>query len=460
MPIVSRIPHRFSTALACGVLALSLLGSAAATITFWSCAAKSRAAGADATATAAAEMLATALDAMPVVNESVALASLTESGPIHAVVYRNDAGQVISEAARGPGLIDGLRSAPTSTEHPIAVQRIAAAGGHGSFVRVDLRRRVHGELRRISALTAAPPQSGSGWDIVRFAMVVTVVPLLFAGAVFIWLRRRIVRPLANLHAAAAGGPRTPPSKPTHGASDDAFGDIHRALADLRLEADRWRREAQRVERQLDTQVAERTKKISRELDRAKRAMWEDPLTGVTNRRFLDERFADIFDAQRDAGGDLSVVMLDLDHFKQLNDTLGHRAGDALLRFVGTLVRHSIRDNDTAIRYGGDEFMLILPGVSQEHANGLGRRVAALFTQHAALLRGLPVRPAISVGVASLREDRPGSSSELIALADRRMYAHKHLRSPNSRSAKSALPPPRDKPARPPSGGSLSRGPTI
>ena len=83
--------------------------------------------------------------------------------------------------------------------------------------------------------------------------------------------------------------------------------------------------AELVERRMDSQIAARTQQITRDLRRMQRKAWRDSLTGVNNRRMLDEKFPEIFAAQRDARQDLTVVMLDLDHFKKLNDTLGHAA---------------------------------------------------------------------------------------------------------------------------------------
>src|SRR5262249_51256858 len=147
---------------------------------------------------------------------------------------------------------------------------------------------------------------------------------------------------------------------------DILGEIARGVSDLHRDAAHWRHKAEKVERQVDSRVAEQTKAVTRELQAAQKAMWEDPLTGLKNRRMFDERFPDIFQAQRDARSDLSVVVIDIDHFKQFNDTLGHTAGDRLLKFVGVLLKQFVRPDDPAIRIGGDEFLLVLPGVSREH----------------------------------------------------------------------------------------------
>ena len=120
---------------------------------------------------------------------------------------------------------------------------------------------------------------------------------------------------------------------------------------------------------------------------------------------------------------MSVIMFDIDHFKTLNDTLGHQAGDELLAFTGELIRQCLRADDSAVRYGGDEFMLILPGVPVEQAQTVAGRVIALFAQRAKLVEVSP-RPSMSAGVASQLNNVPSSAKEIIDLADRALYQAK------------------------------------
>jgi diguanylate cyclase (GGDEF)-like protein len=173
-------------------------------------------------------------------------------------------------------------------------------------------------------------------------------------------------------------------------------------------------------------VAARTRRIGLALKQAQRQVWLDPLTGLTSRRFLDEKLPEIFEAQREAGQELALVMMDLDHFKRFNDTFGHQAGDDLLRLAGQLLRGAVRDSDIAARYGGDEFLLMLPAVSAEQAAAVARRAVALFGQQ---MKARPARPAelglgLSAGVASLRAHQPEDLQELVRLADSALYAAK------------------------------------
>ncbi|NUQ46877.1 MAG: diguanylate cyclase, partial [Phycisphaerae bacterium] len=201
-------------------------------------------------------------------------------------------------------------------------------------------------------------------------------------------------------------------------------DIARALAALRTDRNAWRNRAEQSARAVATQVAQRTHAIYQELRRAQREVWTDPLTGLNNRRVLTDRLQAIFEAQRDAGQDLSIVMIDIDHFKNLNDTMGHLCGDELIKFTADLIRGSLRADDIAIRYGGDEFTLLLPGVGASEAAAVARRLTTLFGQRAMLFSGVSPRPSLSAGVASLRRNAPASAEELLSLADKALYEAK------------------------------------
>ena len=173
---------------------------------------------------------------------------------------------------------------------------------------------------------------------------------------------------------------------------------------------------------MNSRVADQTRQINAMLKRAERAVWIDPLTRLGNRSLLEDRLEKVFEAQRCSGQDLSIVMLDLDNFKKLNDTQGHVAGDEMLRFVGELVRGTIRPTDVGVRYGGDEFAIILVDTTPDKAAALAERLR-LFGQRAGVL-GLDPPVSLSAGIASLLQDRPNSGKHLLRLADRALYKAK------------------------------------
>ncbi len=150
----------------------------------------------------------------------------------------------------------------------------------------------------------------------------------------------------------------------------------------------------------------------------------DPLTGFYNHRYLHERLGEeILRAQR-TRAPLSVLMIDLDDFKLVNDTLGHLFGDDVLRWAGEQIRGALRASDVAARYGGDEFAVLLPDTPADGASEVGERIVAALRDnpHQAAGRG-PVTVGASIGVASFPTDGH-TAQALIAGADAALYRQK------------------------------------
>jgi diguanylate cyclase (GGDEF)-like protein len=151
----------------------------------------------------------------------------------------------------------------------------------------------------------------------------------------------------------------------------------------------------------------------------------DGLTGVFNKRHFQERItSEIRRAERDGHG-MSLLLLDIDHFKNYNDTNGHVAGDEVLNKVGQLLRGSVREDDVVARYGGEEFVILYPGASKALAYRLaqGLRRAVESYPFAGAERQPLGAVTISGGVASFPQDAPGEV-ELIRAADDALYQAK------------------------------------
>jgi diguanylate cyclase (GGDEF)-like protein len=150
----------------------------------------------------------------------------------------------------------------------------------------------------------------------------------------------------------------------------------------------------------------------------------DGLTGLFNRRYFETRLEQEIQRQRRQFDELSLLMVDLDNFKDLNDTQGHLVGDRVLREVADILRRAVRIFDVCARYGGEEFVILMPGANAPTALRIAERIRRQVEQHFAsgLRSGSPVSPTVSVGVSSAQ---PSTTREtLIAQADSALFQAK------------------------------------
>ncbi len=148
----------------------------------------------------------------------------------------------------------------------------------------------------------------------------------------------------------------------------------------------------------------------------------DPLTGLLNRRYLEERFSQEIERSKRYQFPLSFVMMDIDSFKSFNDTFGHQAGDEVLRETAHCIRRSLRNFDVAARYGGEEFIVVLPETDVTSAMILAERLRKAVEQHFTGERSRhPVT--VSIGVSSLSKTLQ-NRHQVIRAADQALYAAK------------------------------------
>jgi diguanylate cyclase (GGDEF)-like protein len=151
----------------------------------------------------------------------------------------------------------------------------------------------------------------------------------------------------------------------------------------------------------------------------------DALTGLYNRRELMQQFQEA--VLRGAGGPrpLAVLLLDVDHFKRVNDSFGHATGDEVLRRIGELLRTNVRQTDSAARYGGEELVVVLPAMASAEALEAAERLRTLVAaQRIAAGDGRTLAITVSVGVAVFPEHGK-TPKELLESADRALYRAKH-----------------------------------
>jgi diguanylate cyclase (GGDEF)-like protein len=149
----------------------------------------------------------------------------------------------------------------------------------------------------------------------------------------------------------------------------------------------------------------------------------DGLTQVSNRRFFEEALDRELSRCRRYHRSLSLVLVDIDHFKKINDTYGHLAGDAVLKEVATTIRSRIRREDIIARYGGEEFALLLPEIDLEGAVAMAEKVRRLIEKHRFHFDGETIPVTVSCGAASLAKKNE-TGTALIRRADEKLYEAK------------------------------------
>jgi len=147
----------------------------------------------------------------------------------------------------------------------------------------------------------------------------------------------------------------------------------------------------------------------------------DTLTGLYNRRYFEERLG--LDAQKSfyGGTPLSLVMADIDHFKKVNDTLGHTEGDRVLFEIANLLKASVRKKDTVARYGGEEFILILPEAGLGEASMIAERIRKLVEGTPFEIANARINLTVSMGISNFPSNRAKSKEELVKMADEALY---------------------------------------
>ncbi|MDT8408282.1 MAG: diguanylate cyclase [Wenzhouxiangellaceae bacterium] len=181
------------------------------------------------------------------------------------------------------------------------------------------------------------------------------------------------------------------------------------------------------QRRLEVLVDQRTRQLQEALRKVEKISRIDGLTGVANRRYFEENLAQAWGQAITTRQPLSVIMLDLDRFKQYNDSVGHQAGDECLQRVSAALEAGIvRDQDLVARYGGEEFIILLPGANEKATYTVAERIQAL-------VRGLAIvhpdsesanQVTVSIGCATAKPGTIDSPSELVERADKALYVAK------------------------------------
>jgi diguanylate cyclase (GGDEF)-like protein len=258
------------------------------------------------------------------------------------------------------------------------------------------------------------------------AIAVVLALLIVAILATLLLTRRLVAPMHRLMRAAraVGAGRLDVYVPA--SSSDELGLLTHTFNHMTQKLGESQSEVVHYQRTLEDKVAQRTKELEVATAHAYKLAQHDILTGLPNRSLLNQRLKQIISlAQRD-GRHVGCLFLDFDHFKRINDTLGHDAGDQLLQAIAQRLISAVRESDTVARLGGDEFVVVLPGLDPDQAAyevmAVLTRVRESFMAPFRLSNQMPTLTC-SIGVAMYPSDA-ADGGNLIKQADTAMYAAK------------------------------------
>jgi diguanylate cyclase (GGDEF)-like protein len=178
-----------------------------------------------------------------------------------------------------------------------------------------------------------------------------------------------------------------------------------------------------LEEEVRQRIASRTEVLERRIGALRQQAARDGLTGLFNRRALDDYLPEAIERCKAAGTPLCVLMIDIDNFKPLNDTLGHAAGDQMLKSLSQLIRSTIREGDVAFRNGGDEFVVVMEDCAPETGQSLAQRISSLGGDFGKTFR-VKHPPELSIGIANLDEVREANAQVLLRAADQALYRMK------------------------------------
>ncbi len=258
-------------------------------------------------------------------------------------------------------------------------------------------------------------------------LIAVCVVCLLSVPVVIWMVRRWTAPIRSLLEATASLSVGDRPLPVSIKTQDEMGLLAASFNGMAGNLSDARTQLQKVNLQLEKKVQERTAQLEQAVFKLKEMAATDPLTGLSNRRSFGQALAQRFAEAQRHGYDLACVMIDVDHFKLINDSMGHQAGDDLLRHTARVLVAQCRQSDVVARFGGDEFVILLPQTNPSTALQVAQRVSDGFANGVrSLFAGWNMvdQISLSVGVATLSGSGSTRCEQLIAHADLALYRAK------------------------------------
>ena len=175
-----------------------------------------------------------------------------------------------------------------------------------------------------------------------------------------------------------------------------------------------------LEQEVQQRIATRTEALERRIGALSQQAARDGLTGLLNRRALDSYLPEAIERSAGSATPLCVLMIDIDNFKPLNDSLGHAAGDEMLKSLAQIIRSTLSHTDVAFRNGGDEFVIVLEGSTSQVGAKMAERLASLGDKLGSTFK-VPNPPRLSIGIANLSDVREPHAPTLLRAADAALY---------------------------------------
>jgi diguanylate cyclase (GGDEF)-like protein len=254
------------------------------------------------------------------------------------------------------------------------------------------------------------------WTIVGIGTVVAIFGILVAGMI----ANRVSWPIHALTKAAdrIGRDNGVTSLPRLRGSSEVIH-LSTSLRSLLLRIGF----VERMTQEAEAKAAEEAKKFASDIASLRKLAETDPLTNLLNRRAFMDAAADAMRYYQRYGRAIATLVVDIDHFKQVNDDHGHAAGDAVIRRIGELIAQTLRETDKVARFGGEEFVVLLREVSEHDAHELAERIRLVIAESHTAFDGKDLAVTVSIGCAAITgHDR--DIEELIERADRALYAAK------------------------------------
>ena len=338
------------------------------------------------------------------------LQTIAESSSAEIILLASDGKPLLGTQTPTPALVPlGVRSVnrlrsqpnePTTLQGHHQREVLAVADEHRSLPVIVVAERDRDEIF-------------AAWlKLLELFVLLTAALTLLVGVVAYWMSRSIVTPLNGLIAAADGIAHGDLSVRLSGAPGGEIGHLTRVF---NMMADGLRRS--RAEVQATNEALQTQNQLLETLAAT------DSLTGLYNRKKLDDILAEQFARFLRNRRPFAVLMLDLDHFKSINDSYGHVAGDQVLMDVAAILKRSIRSIDYASRYGGEEFVVVLVETVSEPALDVAERIRSVVEDHSLVASDNRVSVTVSLGVAHSREEDEGPDA-VLARADSALYQAK------------------------------------